>query len=103
GADPHQPFLGRELGAEPSYSEEMAQEIDEEIYRLIDDAHQRAAQVLLEHQTALHEIATILIESETIDKQQFELLLHGHASDIVSDTTPPKPTPPHGKTRPART
>ena len=50
GADPHQPFLGRELGAEPSYSEEMAQEIDDEIYRLIDEAHQRAAQVLLDHQ-----------------------------------------------------
>jgi cell division protease FtsH len=104
GSDPHQPFLGRELGAEPSYSEEMAQEIDEEIYRLIDDAHQRAANVLLEHQTALHEIATILIESETIDKQQFERLLQDEdASDVVSDTTPPKPTPPHSKTRPART
>jgi hypothetical protein len=77
GSDPHQPFLGRELGAEPSYSEEMAQEIDEEIYRLIDDAHQRAAKVLLAHQEALHKIAAILIEHETIDKEQFERLLHG--------------------------
>jgi len=104
GSDPHQPFLGRELGTEPSYSEEMAQEIDEEIYRLIDDAHQRASKVLLEHQTALHKIATILIESETIDKQQFEWLLQDEpVSDIVSETTPPKPTPRRGKTRPART
>jgi cell division protease FtsH len=103
GSDPHQPFLGRELAAEPSYSEEMAQEIDEEIYHLIDDAHQRAAKVLLEHQTALHKIATILIERETIDKEQFERLLQNeHASDILTDTTPPKPTP-HAKTRPART
>jgi len=102
GSDPHQPFLGRELGAEPSYSEEMAQEIDEEIYHLIDDAHQRAAKVLLEHQAALHEIATILIERETIDKEQFERLLQDEpTSDVLIDTKPSKPTP-HAKTRPAR-
>jgi cell division protease FtsH len=96
GTDPHQPFLGRELGTEPSYSEEMAQEIDEEIYRLIDQAHQRAAQVLLDHQQALHEIAAILIEHETIDKEQFERLLLGEPEQIVlapnpsTDTTAPK-------------
>jgi cell division protease FtsH len=100
GSDPHQPFLGRELGAEPSYSEEMAQEIDEEIYRLIDEAHQRAGKVLLDHQEALHEIAAILIEHETIDKEQFERLLHGEpAGSVLTDDRPPKPT----TTRPART
>jgi cell division protease FtsH len=103
GSDPHQPFLGRELGVEPSYSEEMAQEIDEEIYRLIDDAHRRAAQVLLDHQAALHEIAAILIEHETIDKEQFERLLHGEpAGRVLTEDTPPKPTT-SAKTRPART
>jgi len=92
GTDPHQPFLGRELGAEPSYSEEMAQEIDEEIYRLIDDAHQRAAQVLLDHQQALHGIAAILIAHETIDKEQFERLLDGEpASSVLADDATPKP------------
>jgi cell division protease FtsH len=75
GSDPRQPFLGRELGAEPSYSEEMAQEIDEEIFRLIDDAHRRAAEVLVEHEGWLHELAAILIEEETIDREQFEELL----------------------------
>jgi cell division protease FtsH len=97
GSDPHQPFLGRELGVEPSYSEEMAQEIDEEIYRLIDDAHQRAARVLLEHQQALHEMATILIERETIDKDEFERLLAGEAEESVfPDEAPsgePSPAP----------
>jgi cell division protease FtsH len=95
GSDPHQPFLGRELGTEPSYSEEMAQEIDEEIYRLIDDAHQRAARVLVEHQHALHEIAAILIEHETIDKEQFERLLHGEPeqSVLAHETPPTTPTP----------
>jgi cell division protease FtsH len=89
GSDPHQPFLGRELGAEPSYSEEMAQEIDEEIYHLIDDAHQRAAKVLLDHQPALHQIAAILIEHETIDREQFERLLHGEPEgDVLTEETP---------------
>ena len=103
GSDPHQPFLGRELGAEPSYSEEMAQEIDEEIYRLIEDAHKRAAKVLLAHQAALHEIAAILIEHETIDKEQFERLLHGEpASNVLADDTTPTPTT-SAKSRSART
>jgi len=103
GTDPHQPFLGRELGTEPSYSEEMAQEIDEEIYRLIDDAHQRAAQVLLDHQQALHEIAAILIAHETIDKGQFERLLDGEpASSVLADDATPKPAR-SATARPART
>jgi hypothetical protein len=81
----------------------MAQEIDEEIYRLIEEAHQRAAKVLLDHQAALHEIAAILIEHETIDKDQFERLLHGEpASNILPDDTPPKPTT-TAKARPKRT
>jgi len=101
GSDPHQPFLGRELGSTPSYSEEMAQEIDEEIYRLIDDAHQRAAQVLLEHEPQLHAIAAILIEHETIDKEQFQRLLQGEpARDVLSD--PESKAPPAVRPKRAR-
>src|SRR5579862_7558622 len=94
GTDPQQPFLGRAFGTEPSYSEEMAQEIDEEIYRLIDEAHQRAAGVLLEHEQALHEIAAILIEHETIDKDQFERLLEGEPEHkaLTESVQPVKPT-----------
>jgi len=104
GSDPQQPFLGRDFGAEPSYSEEMAQEIDEEIYRLIDEAHQRAARVLLEHEQALHEIAAILIEHETIEKDQFERLLGGepeHKVLTVGQTGKPRSTKP-GPKRPAK-
>jgi cell division protease FtsH len=103
GSDPQQPFLGRELGAEPSYSEEMAQEIDEEIYRLIDEAHQRAAQVLLEHRAALHELAGILIELETIDKDEFERLLRGEPEhNVLPDKTLPTETT-RARPRPKRT
>jgi cell division protease FtsH len=99
GSDPHQPFLGRELGGEPSYSEEMAQEIDEEIFRLIDVAHQRAAKVLLEHEQALHEIAAILIEHETIDKEQFERLIRGEPEQQVLSVAA---SPPAGEPKVAR-
>jgi cell division protease FtsH len=103
GSDPRQPFLGRELGSEPSYSEEMAQEIDEEIYRLIGDAHQRAAQVLVDHQQALHEIAAILIEHETIEKEQFERLLRGEPEqNVLARETSAWSAPPTQRTRSPR-
>jgi hypothetical protein len=71
----------------------MAQEIDEEIYRLIDDAHQRAARLLREHEQELHKLAAILIEHETIDKDQFERLLRGESErDVLTDDTSPAET-----------
>ncbi|HZQ81399.1 MAG TPA: ATP-dependent zinc metalloprotease FtsH [Gaiellaceae bacterium] len=99
GADPREPFMGRDLRSEPSYSEEMAHEIDDEIYRLIEDAHGRAGQVLVEHEPQLHAIAAILIEHETIDKDQFERLLAGEAAATVfrSARKKRKPRPPAAK------
>ena len=46
GRNHDMPFLGREMGAEPDYSEEMAREIDDEIRRVIEEAHETALQVL---------------------------------------------------------
>ncbi len=94
GLDTHQPFLGRELGSEPSYSQEMAQEIDVEIYRLIEEARQRAARVLLDHQPNLHKIAGILMEHETIDREQFERLLQGEPQhNVILDDLQPLQLP----------
>ena len=42
------PFLGREFSSEPDYSDEIAREIDDEIRRIIEDAHQRARDILTE-------------------------------------------------------
>ena len=71
------PFLGREMGNEPDYSDEIAREIDDEIRRVIEEAHQTAHRVLREHMEELHKLSAILIERETIDKDQFERLLAG--------------------------
>src|SRR5437588_1088851 len=108
GRNHDMPFLGREMGAEPDYSDEIAREIDDEIRSVIEAAHVRARQVLEEHLDDLHRISAILIERETIDKDQFERLLAGDAEERVfaeeepaqPETKPeaerkrlPKPTP----------
>jgi cell division protease FtsH len=71
------PFLGREMGNEPDYSEEIAREIDDEIRRVIEEAHELAVNTLKTHMDELHRISGLLIERETIDKDQFERLLAG--------------------------
>ncbi len=77
------PFLGREMAAEPDYSEEIAREIDDEIRRIIEEGHDLARRVLQEHMDDLHRISGILIERETIDKDQFVRLLAGDPEDDV--------------------
>ena len=83
GRDQSQPFLGREMGHEPDYSDEIAREIDDEIRRVIEEAHQTAHRVLREHMDELHKLSVILIERETIDKDQFERLLAGEAEETI--------------------
>ena len=83
GRNHDMPFLGRDMGAEPDYSDEIAREIDDEIRRIVEEAHDRARKVLTDHVNELHQISQILIERETIDKDQFERLLAGEAEDSV--------------------
>jgi cell division protease FtsH len=92
-----QPFLGRDYGAEADYSEEIAREIDDEIRRVIEEAHELALTVLREHMDELHKISAILIERETIDKDQYERLLAGEDEASVFPEEPsvelPSPSP----------
>jgi cell division protease FtsH len=83
GRNHDMPFLGREMGNEPDYSEEIAREIDDEIRRVIEEAHSTAHRVLEEHMAELHKLSSILIERETIDKDQFERLLAGEPEEDV--------------------
>src|SRR4029078_10556874 len=71
GRNQDMPFLGREMGHEPDYSDEVAREIDEEIRRVIEEAHDRATRVLPEHIARLARVSAILIARETIAKDQF--------------------------------
>ena len=96
GHSNEQPFLGRDYGAQADYSEEIAREIDDEIRRVIEEAHELALVVLREHMEQLHRISLILIERETIDKDQFERLLAGEDESTVlpePEATPATPAP----------
>jgi cell division protease FtsH len=98
-----QPFLGREFGAEPDYSDEIAREIDDEIRRIIEDAHVTARRVLEEHMDELHKLSGILIERETIDKDQFERLLAGEdEATVFPDEAPAQPDPTQPQEEPKR-
>ncbi len=83
GHDRSQPFLGRDMGAEPDYSDEIAREIDDEIRRVVETAHQTAKDILTERRDGLDTISKILLERETIDAKQFVALLDGTPEDDV--------------------
>jgi cell division protease FtsH len=77
GHDHGQPFLGREFSSEPDYSDEIAREIDDEIRRIVEGAHQAAKEILGSHREQLETISEILLKRETIERQEFEALLDG--------------------------
>jgi cell division protease FtsH len=86
GHDRSMPFLGREFSAEPDYSDEIAREIDDEVRRIVEEAHQTAKDLLVEHREDLDKISKILLERETIDAEQFVKLLEGaSAEDVFGD------------------
>ncbi|HVY78725.1 MAG TPA: ATP-dependent zinc metalloprotease FtsH [Solirubrobacterales bacterium] len=93
GHDRGQPFLGREFSSEPDYSDEIAREIDDEIRRIVESAHQTAKDLLTERRSELDVISKILLERETIDADQFIALLDGKPEDeVFADEE--EPTPP---------
>jgi cell division protease FtsH len=94
GHDHGQPFLGREFSAEPDYSDEIAREIDDEIRRIVESAHQAAKDLLTEHRGSLHTISEILVRRETIEKEQFEALLAGKTEQDVFGADQPPAAPP---------
>jgi cell division protease FtsH len=90
GHDHGQPFLGREFSSEPDYSDEIAREIDDEIRRIVEAAHQVAKDMLLEHRDSLTTISELLLTRETIEREEFVALLDGKSPEEVFgvDDTP---------------
>jgi cell division protease FtsH len=68
-------FLGRDLGHQPNYSEEVAARIDAEVRRLIDEAHTEALDVLTENRKVLDQLAKALVEKETLDTPEVMAIL----------------------------
>jgi cell division protease FtsH len=65
-------FLGREISEQRDYSEAVAEQIDQEVRRLVNDAYTRSRQVLLEYRDKLDAVAQRLLEVETIGREEFE-------------------------------
>jgi len=68
-------FLGRDLYEQRDYSEQAAEEIDNEVKRIVQTAYQRAKATLIENRDKLEMLANVLIEQETLDRAQFEQLM----------------------------
>jgi cell division protease FtsH len=107
-------FLGREIGEQRNYSDEIAKQIDEEVRAIIDRAYERAGQVLETHRDRLEALAQKLIAEETVDSTAFESLfsdlppkedLHGLPPRRHEPPTPTAPADvlpqPRPKTKPS--
>jgi cell division protease FtsH len=70
-------FLGREIGEQRNYSEQVAREIDKEVNRIVTEAYERAKELLIKYSELHHKIARKLIEMETLDAEEFEALFTG--------------------------
>jgi len=68
-------FLGREIGEQRNYSEDVAQAIDEEVRRFITEAHETALRILRENKDRLVKVARQLVETETLEARELEALL----------------------------
>ncbi|HEY5192822.1 MAG TPA: ATP-dependent zinc metalloprotease FtsH [Solirubrobacteraceae bacterium] len=92
GHEHGQPFLGREFSSEPDYSDEIAREIDDEVRRMVESAHQRAKTILTEHKDDLTNLSEILVKRETIEKEEFLALLDGkNEEEVFGAEEPPAP------------
>jgi len=67
-------FLGRSMGEQRDYSDEVARTIDEEVRAIIDKAYERATEVLIKHKDKLIALAEKLVAEETVDAEGFESL-----------------------------
>jgi cell division protease FtsH len=90
-------FLGKELGEQRDYSEAIAQQIDGEVQRLVNEAHETALRILNENRERLNRVAETLMEIETLDQEDFEKVWNGEELPKIDNTngTPPAPPKPN--------
>jgi cell division protease FtsH len=92
-------FLGRDLGEQRNYSEEVAGEIDQEVHRLVDAGYQRAKKILTERRDKLVQLAEYLKTEETIEGWQMDAVINSPDGKV-----PPVPERPKAEApRPAPT
>ena len=77
GRKEHQVFLGRDIAEDKNYSDEVAFQIDKEVEKIIESAYSRAKELLVKNKTKLKKLATQLLEKETLEKEELDVLLKG--------------------------
>ncbi|GAA2798823.1 ATP-dependent zinc metalloprotease FtsH [Kribbella solani] len=109
GQDSSEPFLGRDFGSQRNYSEEIAAAVDEEVGKLILNAHQEAFDILVENRAVLDHLVEELLEKETLDKHEIARVFGpiikrdrrpawtGSSTRIPSDQPPVMPVPTRGE------
>ena len=82
GDDGDEVFIGRDLAHTRSYSENVANEIDGEIHRIIQECHERAREIITEHLDVLHKCAELLLEKEKVHRDEFEALFENEQQEL---------------------
>jgi cell division protease FtsH len=70
-------FLGRGIAETRNYSDKVAQEIDEEVRKLVDEAHRRCHEILTSYEDRLDAVAAALLEHETLHAPEFQAIMRG--------------------------
>ena len=91
GEQQEQVFLGKNLGHERNYSEEIAAKIDTEIHRIVEDAYKDVTKLLSDNEKFLHDMANALLEEETIDAKAVANL-YKYGTTKAPKTEEPKAT-----------
>ena len=74
GGDEEEVFIGRDFGHTKNYADQTAALIDSEVKRIIDEAYERAKEILSQNEEVLHKCAALLLEKEKIGREEFETL-----------------------------
>jgi cell division protease FtsH len=91
GHNESQPFLGRDFGHVQDYSDTVAAKIDEEIRRLVEEAHDEAREILLKYREKLDLMVERLLEKETLEKEE--------VAEILAEVAKQSPANPLERTR----
>jgi cell division protease FtsH len=86
-------FLGREVVQRREISDRTAQLVDEEVKRILTNAYEHATRILTERRAALDRLAAALLERETLDRDEVELVVAGKALPPQAPAAPPAPVP----------
>ncbi|MEM6529720.1 MAG: AAA family ATPase, partial [Chloroflexota bacterium] len=93
-------FLGREISEQRDYSEAVAEEIDEEVRKIVDWAYNEARRLIHEYRDKLEAVTMRLLDVETLDRPEFEAIMNGH--ELPDTSIPPitgSQTPEQGTSR----